>query len=146
MTFIVRTDIEDPTSDVFVHIIKSADVAGLTSVHPNFQARAMMRQSNLPESRFVFIESKPLLMMPILTHEEEHEYAVDEKTFVRKYLTNTEWLFQRKYLVLDGAMRRLLCIRYVPVFIDCTCTIRMYTLGTVQICTFGCYCQIPLRT
>ena len=69
MTFIVRTDIDNPTSDVYVHIIKSADVAGLTSVHPNFQVRAM--QANLPESRFVFIESKPLLMMPILTPEEE---------------------------------------------------------------------------
>ena len=111
MSFLVRTDIDDATSDVFVQMMKSADVAGLTTIHPNIQAR-ITSQANMTESRFVFIESKPLLMVPILTPGEEREYAADEKVFIRKYLTNPEWLLQRKYLVLDGAMRRFLCIRY----------------------------------
>ena len=115
MSFLVRTSIDDATSGVFVQVMKSADVANRTSIHPNFQTRTGSL-ANLPESRFVFSESKPLLMVPILTQKEEREYAVDEKIFIRKYLTNPEWLVQREYWVLDGAMRRLLCIRYVSVF------------------------------
>jgi hypothetical protein len=128
MSFLVRTDIDDVTSDVFVQIMASADVAGLTSIHPNIQPRASS-QANMTESRFVFIESKPFLMVPILTPEEEREYAVDEKTFIRKYFTNPEWLLQRKYFVLDGAMRRFLCIRYASVFVSfyCTCNFFMHT-------------------
>ena len=121
MSFLVRTDSDDATSDVFVQLMKSADVAGLTSIHPNIQTRAAS-QANMYESRFVFVKSKPLLLVPILTHEEEREYAVDEKAFIRKYLTNPEWLLQRKYLVLDGAMRRFLCIRYAPLFVSVYCT------------------------
>jgi hypothetical protein len=119
MSFLVRTrsSSDDATSGVFVQIMKSAssaDVANRTSIHPNFQARTGS-QANLSESRFVFSESKPLLMVPILTQEEKREYAVDEseKIFIRKYLTNTEWLvLQREYFVLDGAMRRLLSFAF----------------------------------
>ena len=118
-----------------VQIMRAADLVTQTSIHPQIQVRRPSFLQHWEQKRFEFNHSYPILMVPILTPEEEREYAVDETTFNRNF-TNPDWLLRREYWVLDGAMRRLLCIRYVSVSMWCLtpggCNIINHT-GTARI-------------
>ncbi len=92
---LVRTTLEDHTSEWFIDMRKAAEVV----VYPD-------------DKELEFDSSKIGIVVPDLTQEEKSEYTVDMAAYVRKHFTNNlKWMLGREYWVLDERTRRYVCIQ-----------------------------------